>query len=79
MQEVRNSCILAEECDTPDEVRQHFDDVYRHLREYRIAIQELQKQVEAQGRVIKEVLEKLPTPQETDTVAKGTQKKKGGK
>ena len=32
MPNIRTSCLSVDECDTPDEVRQNFDDVYGHLR-----------------------------------------------
>lgn len=43
MRDIRSSCLLVSECDTPDELRQAFDDVYAILKDHRAAIEELQK------------------------------------
>jgi len=43
MRDIRASCLLVSECDTPDEVRQVFDEVFAVLREHRAAIEAIQK------------------------------------
>lgn len=44
MPDIRTSCLLVEECDTPDEVRQQFDAVYDILRAFRAEIEAIKKE-----------------------------------
>lgn len=59
MQDVRNSCLSVDECDTPDEVRQQFDILFGHIRE-------LQSEIEA--------LKSRPGPVPTEEPARTRQK-----